>query len=510
MRRLRLALTVSGIWLAAALAAGLIVFVFGFAPLEAVDGLVLLAGAGGAAAYVGRRADQRAGAELATIAEALGIATPAEGVEALTLELVIGALVTRMERMSPAKTAFVELAVPALVATETGTVLALTKGLANLLPQASEGASLETVFGKGFAPAADDAPPVLATINGQHFFVRRRQAGPGRMLLELMAVAQLIADDDLGAFAEALGSGRTAFRFDPEAAGASEVLRSLNGALEHFDAAATAITRLTNGEAVEAGYLDSTAGLAPAFRSLHDAVLAVCEERDAEADAHGFFEQKLEAVAKAIEGYRSAAGRMGELASSTRSSLAVANEALGRAREKSRLMRQAEERTGDLAGDAGAAIGRAEQAIGGIAATAEALDKLVSTIEDTSFRTNLLALNAAVEAARAGEKGAGFAVVADEVRMLAQASQQTAKDIRALVGQTRVQADGGAGEAAALKLILGELKANLRNLSTDAAMIGTAVEEGGRALARATTDLDAVDGQVQRTLLMPQRTSRAA
>ncbi len=96
-------------------------------------------------------------------------------------------------------------------------------------------------------------------------------------------------------------------------------------------------------------------------------------------------------------------------------------------------------------------------AIEEINAKSSEIGKIIKTIEDIAFQTNILALNAAVEAARAGEAGKGFAVVADEVRNLASKSAEAAKDTTHLIEETVKAVENGTEIANKTGEMLGEV-----------------------------------------------------
>ena len=87
------------------------------------------------------------------------------------------------------------------------------------------------------------------------------------------------------------------------------------------------------------------------------------------------------------------------------------------------------------------------RAMGEILTGQKDIGKIIETIENIAFQTNILALNAAVEAARAGSAGKGFAVVADEVRNLASKSDHAAKQTKKLIESSMTAVEHG-GELA--------------------------------------------------------------
>jgi methyl-accepting chemotaxis protein len=150
------------------------------------------------------------------------------------------------------------------------------------------------------------------------------------------------------------------------------------------------------------------------------------------------------------------------------------------------------------------------QAVTEISEASQSISKIIKTIDDIAFQTNILALNAAVEAARAGQHGKGFAVVADEVRNLASESAQAAKDTSSMIAESVEKSNLGLTIATETSAGLREFVDGIMQSTEIVAKIAQSSNEQSEAILQVNRSIDQVSQVIQQNSATAEESAAAS
>lgn len=149
-------------------------------------------------------------------------------------------------------------------------------------------------------------------------------------------------------------------------------------------------------------------------------------------------------------------------------------------------------------------------AMNAIRSSSAEIAKIIKTIDEIAFQTNILALNAAVEAARAGEAGAGFAVVAEEVRSLAQRSAQAAKETAAKIADASSKSEQGVQISTQVAGSLDLIVQKIRQLDEMVGGIAQASHEQSQGIGQLNQAVAGMDQITQSNAALAQQSASSA
>jgi methyl-accepting chemotaxis protein len=145
-----------------------------------------------------------------------------------------------------------------------------------------------------------------------------------------------------------------------------------------------------------------------------------------------------------------------------------------------------------------------------IKVSSDDIAKIIKTIDEIAFQTNILALNAAVEAARAGETGMGFAVVADEVRNLAQRSAQAARETAVKIEGAIAKTGQGVEISSKVGQALNDIVAKVRQVDELVAEVAGASREQTQGITQINAAVGEMDKVTQSNASSAEESASAA
>ena len=202
-----------------------------------------------------------------------------------------------------------------------------------------------------------------------------------------------------------------------------------------------------------------------------------------------------------------------EQASSVQELASTINEISNRIKQNADNAQNANEKAGSISTEMNVSNEKMHQmiqAMEDITSCSNEIGKIIKTIEDIAFQTNILALNAAVEAARAGTAGKGFAVVADEVRNLASKSADASKDTSALIENSLKAVENGTRIADETAKSLYQAVNDVNEMAGIIGQISQASIAQADSIAQITIGVDQISSVVQTNSATAQESAAAS